>query len=276
MSNISQKQTTYLFVDGSNFRQYFNETTQKWFGQEVEFDFGKIKDFFKAEKAFYYDCINDIKNDQETDEEFEERVNEQEEKLNEICEVEGCHVFLGSLRRAKKQKKRGQKEVDVMLAVQMMEHAFRGNMNKAVLLSGDLDFRPLVESLVRLGLFIEVVGDQNHISQKLIHSADSHKKLNLNDYFNWVFPEPPLFKSLPFIKSESPNFNINHQPKLIKVGVYQNQNIELKEYFNNEQGIVYAIIFGDSKYLNQTFICSKRLSDLELYFEILYGKVDWK
>ena len=143
MSNISQKQPTYLFVDGSNFRQYFNETTKKWFGQEVEFDFKKIKDFFNAEKVFYFDCIDDIKNENETDVAYDAKVNGQEEELNKIDKVEGCHVHLGSLRHAKKQKRRGQKEVDVMLAVQMMEHAFRGNMSKAILLSGDLDFRPL-------------------------------------------------------------------------------------------------------------------------------------
>ncbi len=72
---INNSPTTYLFVDGSNFHQYFNETTQKWFGQEVEFDFGYIKSVFGAEKAFYYDCINDIQNDNEKDEDFEARVN---------------------------------------------------------------------------------------------------------------------------------------------------------------------------------------------------------
>ena len=124
MSNISQKQITYLFVDGSNFRQYFNETTQKWFGQEVEFDFKKIKDFFQAEKAFYYDCVDDVKTDNENQQDFDERVEAQEIKLNKIREVEGCHVHLGSL--SGKGKKKRQKEVDVLLAVQMMEHAFLG------------------------------------------------------------------------------------------------------------------------------------------------------
>ena len=84
MSNISQKQNTYLFVDGANFRQYFNEVTQKWFGQEVEFDFKKIKDFFQAEKAFYYDCLDDIKTENEIEQDFRARVDLHEEKLNKI------------------------------------------------------------------------------------------------------------------------------------------------------------------------------------------------
>ena len=107
MANISQKQNTYLFVDGSNFRQYFNETTQKWFGQEVEFDFEKIKNFFLAEKAFYYDCIDDIKTDNETQKGFDTRVDLQEKYLNRIREVEGCHVYLGSLSGRGKKKRTG-------------------------------------------------------------------------------------------------------------------------------------------------------------------------
>lgn len=201
MSNILQKHTTYLFVDGSNFRQYFNENAQKWFGQEAEFDFKKIKDTFGAEKAFYYDCVDDIKTDNESPQDFEARVLLQEEKLNKIREIEGCHVQLGSL--SGKGKKKRQKEVDVLLAVQMMEHAFRGNMSKATLLSGDKDFRPLVESLVRLGLFVEVVSDFRHFSSDLIHSADSHKKLTIDEYYNFApkliqKQKPIAFQNLAF------------------------------------------------------------------------------
>lgn len=226
MSNISQKQSTYLFVDGSNFRQYFNETTQKWFGQEVEFDFKKIKDFFQAEKAFYYDCIDDIKIDNENQQDFEARVDLQEVKLNKIREVEGCHVHLGSL--SGKGKKKCQKEVDVLLAVQMMEHAFRGNMSKAILLSGDKDFRPLVESLVRLGLFVEVVGDKNHISKDLIHSADNHRTLNFPNYYNWVREEfyeikPLTIQTLSFFikKAREDGFHS------IKKGKFFNNDVEV-------------------------------------------------
>lgn len=268
MPNVSQKQTTYVFVDGSHFRQYFNETTQKGFGIEVEFDFKKVKDFFKAEKAFYYDCINDIKNDSETVEQFDARVNEQQEKLNKIREVEGCHVYLGSLRRAKKQKKRGQKEVDVMLAVQMMEHAFRGNMNKTVLLSGDLDFRPLVESLVRLGLFIEVVGDQNHISQELIHSADSHRKITFDDYYHWTTEEHKLNRPLNFTRVVfKPSIHHNQSP-LIHQGTWNDMNVFIYEPRANREYYLFCDLFED------TALTSNHPKSLFDYFELRYGKID--
>lgn len=273
MSNILQKQTTYLFVDGSNFRQYFNETTQKWFGQEVEFDFKKIKEFFNAEKVFYFDCIDDVKNENETDDQFNARVNSQEEKLNRIREVEGCHIYLGSLRRAKKQKKRGQKEVDVMLAVQMMEHAFRGNMNRAVLLSGDLDFRPLVESLVRLGLFVQVVGNQNHISQELILSADSNKKLSIDDYLNFLPKnvlklKPKTFKNLSFFRerAEMEGFWLD------KKGIYNEFEIYV---FANRNAEFYFTTTNKSLHENSAWV-SHQLSDLIIYFELKFGRIIWE
>jgi uncharacterized LabA/DUF88 family protein len=271
---INNQPTTYLFVDGSNFRQYFNEVTQKWFGQEVEFDFKQIKDFFKAEKAFYYDCIDDIKNADETDEEFDERVIIQEEKLNKIREVEGCHVYLGSLRRAKKQKKRGQKEVDVMLAVQMMEHAFRGNMNKAVLLSGDLDFRPLVESLVRLGLFIEVVGDQNHISQDLIHSADSHKKISIDEYFkfapkNFQKHKPIDFPTFSFFKerADSEGFVLH------KEGICNDFEVYL--FISNSHHGYWLTTSNNLPHPQAAWVYNN-LEQLILYFELRFGSITWK
>lgn len=287
-NNVSLKPITYLFVDGSNFRQYFDEITQKWFGQEVEFDFKKIKEFFNAEKAFYYDCIDDVKTDNENQNDFDARVNLQEEKLNKIREVEGCHVHLGSL--SGKGKKKRQKEVDVLLAVQMMEHAFRGNMSKAVLLSGDKDFRPLVESLVRLGLFVEVVGDQKHISKDLIHSADTHKTLNFRNYYKWVKDEfyeinPLNIKTLSFFvgKAKEDGFHC------IKTGKFFDEDVMafIKEGIQNfwlyspiiNRGNTALVISNDDysnlKVTSKNLLTHKSFQKLELYFELVYGEINW-
>jgi uncharacterized LabA/DUF88 family protein len=288
MSNISQKQTTYLFVDGSNFRQYFNETTQKWFGQEVEFDFKKIKDFFQAEKVFYYDCIDDIKTVSETPQDFEIRVNLQEEKLNKIREVQGCHVHLGSL--SGKGKKKRQKEVDVLLAVQMMEHAFRGNMSKAILLSGDKDFRPLVESLVRLGLFVEVVGDQKHISKDLIHSADTHRTLNFVRYYDWVTIQSQIAKPLE-IRTTSffPDKFQEDGFHCIKEGKFLNNDVKvfikqgIKDFWlytpiinrGNDALVINNDDYSVLKVNSNNLLRLESFQKLELYFELIYGEINW-
>jgi uncharacterized LabA/DUF88 family protein len=38
-----------------------------------------------------------------------------------------------------------------------MNHSFRRNMTKAVLIAGDQDFKPVVESLVQAGTWVTVV-----------------------------------------------------------------------------------------------------------------------
>lgn len=271
MSNISQKQNTYLFVDGANFRRYFNEVTQKWFGEEIEFDFKKIKEFFQAEKAFYYDCIDDIKSDNETQQVFVERIEFQEKKLNKIREIEGCHVHLGSL--SGKGKKKRQKEVDVLLAVQMMEHAFRGNITKAVLLSGDKDFRPLVESLVRLGLFVEVAADQNHISSDLIHSADANKKLSIDEYFGFspqdIQQQKPLeISSLSFFieRAESEGYWLG------KEGICNNTEI----YIYTNGRAAYRFTTSNRNLHHNSAWVANNLNNLTLYFELKFGQINWK
>lgn len=269
--NPTTKPKTYLFVDGSNFRQYFNQITQIWFEQEVEFDFGRIKKYFGAEKAFYYDCIDDVKNDHENNNQYEQRINSQEEKLNKIREVEGCHVYLGSL--SGKGKKKRQKEVDVLLAVQMMEHALRGNMSKAVLLSGDKDFRPLVESLIRLGLFVEVSGDKNHISKDLIHSADSHKKLSIDQYFDWadtpLKQQHPLeIKRLSFFihRADEDSFHLKKKGKCNDKDVYIFIGINHKGYW---------LTTSDKKMNDNSAWVDNNLEKLELYFNLKYGNIIW-
>jgi hypothetical protein len=63
-------------------------------------------------------------------------------------------VRLGSL--SGKGNRKRQKKVDVLLAVEALDHAFRKNMAQVCLITGDLDFSPLVESLVKLGTYVTV------------------------------------------------------------------------------------------------------------------------
>ncbi|NES70664.1 MAG: NYN domain-containing protein, partial [Okeania sp. SIO2D1] len=129
------------------------DSTSKWFGNEVEndninIDFNAIKIFFNAQKVFYYDYIDRIQGKYEEKIDFEERVSQQKDYFNQIRSLEEYHVKLGNL------TKKGQKEVHILLTVDMMNHAIRNNMTKAVLLSGDKDFKPLVESLVNMGMIV--------------------------------------------------------------------------------------------------------------------------
>ncbi|NET28381.1 NYN domain-containing protein [Okeania sp. SIO1I7] len=198
--NLQSSKVTYLFIDGSYLRESYIDSTSKWFGNEVindnnNIDFNAIKNFFDARKVFYYDYIDRIQRKYEDQTDFEERVSQQKDYFNQIRSLEEYHVKLGNL------TKKGQKEVHILLTVDMMNHAIRNNMVKAVLLSGDKDFKPLVESLVNMGMIVSVSSEARSTSSDLKYVADSYIPLSFFDYYKWSSPE--LKNKYPMPKIET-------------------------------------------------------------------------
>ena len=60
-----------------------------------------------------------------------------------------------------------------------------GTMSKAVLLSGDLDFRPVVEALVRQGVFVEIWYHRDSIAEDLPGAADFGRELRFRQLYSW-------------------------------------------------------------------------------------------
>lgn len=66
-------------------------------------------------------------------------------------------------------RKRGQEQkgVDVLLAVDVLQHAYRGSMDRADLITSDLDFVPLFDALtqtrVSSRLFFQKKGQRQRI-----------------------------------------------------------------------------------------------------------------
>jgi uncharacterized LabA/DUF88 family protein len=156
----------YLFIDAGHLRECFNLAMRQWFDRESEVDCEKLKTRVRAFKLFYYDCLDDIQRSGEAAKAFKDRVEQQQEQFDRIRSILGAHVRLGSL-AGSSQKRRRQKGVDIQLAVDMMNHAIRQNMKRAVLLTGDADFKPLVESMIQL-----------------VRAADASELLAFDEYFN--------------------------------------------------------------------------------------------
>jgi uncharacterized LabA/DUF88 family protein len=173
----------YLFIDAGHLRECFNLAMRQWFDRESEVDCEKLKTRVRAFKLFYYDCLDDIQRSGEAAKAFKDRVEQQQEQFDRIRSILGAHVRLGSL-AGSSQKRRRQKGVDIQLAVDMMNHAIRQNMKRAVLLTGDADFKPLVESMIQIGMFVEVIGDSKRTSRELVRAADASELLAFDEYFN--------------------------------------------------------------------------------------------
>jgi len=174
---------TYLFIDGGYVQKRYEEAVRVWFGDNAEIDFPTLIRNYPAGRSFYYHCLDEEKREGEGESDHQARIAEQKAHLNKVSEAPGCHIRLGVLKG--QEKKRRQKKVDVLLAVDMLTHAANKNMTKALLLAGDLDFQPAIESLVQLGIFVELIADDKHTASELAWAASSYRKLSFSDYYSW-------------------------------------------------------------------------------------------
>jgi uncharacterized LabA/DUF88 family protein len=174
---------TYLFIDGAQLQTIYRDVFVPVFGDSYEIDYSRVKESFNARRAYLYDCLDDVQKQGENSTDFQTRVERQEAKFDAISKVDGLLVRLGHLSSG---KKRQQKEVDVLLAVDMLTHAANKNTDEAVLLSGDRDFRPVVESVVRLGTRVKIAYDPRIGSKELAREADSVFEINITNLCDWT------------------------------------------------------------------------------------------
>ncbi|WP_292664665.1 NYN domain-containing protein [Mesorhizobium sp.] len=148
--NHAPREREYLFIDGGCLRASARKICQDLFG-----DASAYQPHVPAvagggyDKIFYYDAVSGKAHD-ETQAAYETRVQPDYDRFAKIQALDRVHVALGQIVGADKR----QKGVDVQLAVDMMTHAFRGNITKATLFAADSDFIPLIKSLVSEGLHV--------------------------------------------------------------------------------------------------------------------------
>ncbi|MGD1808178.1 NYN domain-containing protein [Dapis sp. BLCC M126] len=268
---------TYLFIDGGYLRDKYEKATSKWFNNDIvdvrNINFAAIKSHFKAKKVFYYDCLDEIQNKNEKDEDFEARKSKQKDDFNQIRSLEGYHVKLGSLVGTPNNKR--QKEVDVLLTVDMMNHTIRNNMTNAVLIAGDRDFKPVVESLVNMGMYVKIASDPRSTSSEFRYAADNYIPLSFDNYYSWSsqelrnkYPFPKPYKmALQFVtKPSQPCDDAN----LLKQGKVNDDTVKL---FKKENEFI--LYFPDITNGTSDLSCDRQ-ERLELYYFLKYGKeIEW-
>jgi hypothetical protein len=151
----------------------------------------------------------------------------------------------------------------------MLTHAFNRNMTRAVLIAGDLDFRPIIEALVRLGVFVEVWYEKKSASKDLYHAADYAREFLWIQLYHWGDTK---FKS----ENPLPQQDIAHaslyQPTLLRSGLIDKTQVV---QVTREKGGVTNILRFDR--LGGTLWMEHEDQDLlERYFSKVYGPVEWK
>jgi len=229
-SNINRQPTNYLFIDGGYFRKYLEFLSRKYFDSEaIPIDYDKLKMSYK--KVFYYDCLP-AKKACESREEFEQRLNDQRRFFDLLKMINGFHVYEGSMSGV--DGKARQKQVDIMIAVHMLSHTIRGNMDGVTLLAGDLDFKPLIDALVQEGMYVTLWYDHKATSKELIYSSDERHLLNPLFIWNCIEPEFRNIRSFPNVFRV--NFRSSKFNKLIKDGV-TSDGTSIQLHHNSEENL---------------------------------------
>lgn len=164
----------YMFIDGA----YLDErlkALEPVFGEVPAIDYERLG--YSATKVFYYDALprepepNAAPRDQAA---YELKLAKKQSHFDMLRSLPGWHVVQGVVKRGDEKKaKAQQKEVDILIAVDMLTHTYRRNMEEVIFLAGDLDFRPLVDAVVRDGMYVTLQYDPASVAKDLVETADT-------------------------------------------------------------------------------------------------------
>lgn len=255
--------TTYVFIDGGYVREAVDCAMQKIFGVPGDLAPEKIAPS-DAFRSYFYDCIDDLKRPAETDAEFSARVEAQEATFARMRSRLGLHVRLGTLRG----KRRRQKEVDILLAVDMLTHGFNRNMTHAILVAGDLDFRPVVEALVRNGVFVYVWYEKNSCAKELHWASDFGSEITWHGLYNWNTDE---FRRL----HRPPRHTLAHPPatdsEFSEHGMYKGRPVAMLRASVRDPFILRAEMSDGVHWFEHA-----DQQVLDRFFTMLHGPIEWQ
>ncbi len=161
------------FIDGSNLYHALEENCGR-----MDLDFGafvtKVCGERQLFRAYYYNILQDP-------ERRGTAYQEQQKFLATLYNTPYLEVCLGI------SKYRGdvliEKGVDIMMATDVLQFAYRDLYDIAVLVSGDADFAYAMQAVKNLGKHVEVLAFPSNLSYELTQTADVLHVLD-RDFFN--------------------------------------------------------------------------------------------
>ena len=137
----------YLFIDGGFLRGFLAEMREKFVAEcpaiTPSLNLQSIGSGF--DRILYYDAYPEPRDDQ-SQTAFQEELAATEALFDELSSLRNFSVRPALTRRG---KRRQQKGVDVLLAIECLMHAIRSNIDEATIMTSDLDFFPLFEALLQ-------------------------------------------------------------------------------------------------------------------------------
>lgn len=263
---------TYMFVDGAYLDGCVSDFCKRWFGgQQYELDYRTLSG--SCEKVFCYDAMP-LQRKEEPDDKFKLREVVKLTFFDRLRALRGWHVHLGISKRHKGGVAQ-QKEVDVLLAVDMLTHTHRKNMDSVIFVAGDQDFRPLLDAVVRDGMYVTLYYDKSSTSADLINMADARQEF---DYFTMMQMFPAHVRTAHPV----PDRSTHH-------GIYLGVGTLLEEGFRDgqDQAQLWLTLGGDSA-THQVAMYDKAAHNTHVYnlkgnpellkqaFMEYFGDFEWK
>jgi uncharacterized LabA/DUF88 family protein len=177
----------YTFIDGEALLQFMADAAQRISpDEEFSVNYKNMRSAFGGQRAFFYDA-HPARRSSEDEEEFRRRRSDKDSLLKVLSRLDGMHIRTGMSRY---RRKRGleQKGVDIQLAIEAYQHAVRGNIEEAVLITNDLDFYPLLDALTQTRVRTILRYVPGKTSELLIEAADFAAPLLLFEFAQWCDP----------------------------------------------------------------------------------------
>lgn len=172
----------YLFIDGAYFEGACSSMLLSIIDSQNIFDvidLSRISAGF--DRTFYYDAFPD-----RNDPDFSAKNVLKEALFDRINLLPNWRAHYGTSRNRNRKRGTEQKGVDVLLAIEVFQHAVSGNMDVASILTGDLDFFPLFEALVQTPVKTELLYYPKSISKDLMYSAGTLRQFRLSTMNQWL------------------------------------------------------------------------------------------
>ncbi len=258
------REIKYLFIDSGYFRKLVEKFGSEFFGTpDLPLDYSRLSQGYT--KVFYYDCLPPRHKD-EPDDDYQRRVEPDEKRFLQLGLQDRWHVIKGVI--AGTGNRARQKQVDIQIAVDMLTHSYRRNMDRIAFLAGDQDFKPLVDAVVREGMFIQLWYEKTSASDELILAADARRPLDI--YAVHAFLDPRFQNDHPLPQRSSQGKD-TRGGTLVENG---NGPYGLVELFKTPDGylIIHDDIHNEAHYIH-TYHHEPKL--LKKVYEAVSGPVVW-
>ena len=266
--------TRYLFIDGAYLQAHYRRWMQTFYGTVPAIEWDVLASTLQSQRNYYYDAINYQVMPGEDETTKNRRIAKTQALHDHISRQTRFHVREGHVRRSPEKKKQEQKGVDVQLAVEALEHAARGNLQTVSLLSGDLDFEPLLISLARMGVLTKLIYVPQTAADELLAAADEREKLTLHHFWQFAAPSFKAAHGIVSLEYRQPHPDTTTYA-VEREGVWNARRVVLLRP-NTEAHLPYLYVETGDELTEPSYRLEYRdITKLPLAFELMFGQVAW-